>query len=120
MFQYKNCSKYYEVKKLDTTDLDAVYQLCISNPTYYQKMHTKVTLDSVQYDMTNFPPDKTIDDKYFLGYFKNQRLIAIMDLILDYPALDWIIYGGSFIATYRDWQQYYSRTFKLSFYNNFF
>lgn len=48
-------------------------------------MYSKVTLDSVQYDMTNFPPNKTIDDKYFLGYFENQRLIAIMDLILDYP-----------------------------------
>lgn len=85
MIQYKNFSNTYSVRKLDTSDLDVVYKLCLSNPLYYQKMHSEITLDSVRCDMTNFPQNKTVDDKYFLGYFKDQCLIAIMDLILDYP-----------------------------------
>ena len=30
------------------------------------------------------PPNKQLEDKYYLGFF-DQQLIAVMDLILDYP-----------------------------------
>ena len=37
-------------------------------------------------DLSRTPPGKTADDKYFLGFFqKDQTLIAILDLIFDYP-----------------------------------
>lgn len=31
------------------------------------------------------PPGKTSDDKFYVGYYDNGRLIAVLDLILAYP-----------------------------------
>ncbi len=35
--------------------------------------------------MHALPPNKDICDKYYLGYFDGQKLIAVMDLIMHYP-----------------------------------
>ena len=35
--------------------------------------------------MEALPPNKTYDDKYYIGFFENNTLVANMDLILDYP-----------------------------------
>ena len=44
------------------------------------------TLENIMEDLSRTPPGKTADDKYFLGFFqKDQTLIAILDLIFDYP-----------------------------------
>ena len=35
--------------------------------------------------MKALPPGKSYDDKYYIGFFENDSLVAIMDLILYYP-----------------------------------
>lgn len=35
--------------------------------------------------MQALPPRKTMEDKYYLGFYEGGRLIAIMDLILGFP-----------------------------------
>ena len=44
-----------------------------------------MTEDSVRADMAALPPHKTVEDKYYLGFFKNETLVAVMDLILGFP-----------------------------------
>jgi RimJ/RimL family protein N-acetyltransferase len=36
--------------------------------------------------MEVLPPGKTKSDKYFLGYFEDDILIAVLDLIIGYPS----------------------------------
>lgn len=36
-------------------------------------------------DMTALPPEKSEEDKFYLGFFAGDELAAVMDLILDYP-----------------------------------
>ena len=37
------------------------------------------------HDMEALPPRTTYDDKYYVGYFEEDRLVAVMDLILRCP-----------------------------------
>jgi len=85
IFQVENLSKQYRVRKLTDTDVAAVYALCKENPQYYQYCPPFVTEDSIRADMAALPPRKTVEDKYYLGFYDGDRLIAVMDLILGFP-----------------------------------
>ena len=84
-FQIENLSKNYVVRKLIDADVPAVYALCKENPLYYQYCPPFVTEDSIRVDMVALPPRKTVEDKYYLGFYEGDRLIAVMDLILGFP-----------------------------------
>lgn len=48
-------------------------------------MHEEPSLHCILEDMYALPPNKTMDDKYFIGFYKDEQLVAIMDLITRYP-----------------------------------
>lgn len=78
-------SKTFYVKKINEEDIDVVYNLCSKNVNYYKVCPPKVTKESIRNDMYALPPNKTSDDKYFIGFYDNDNLIAIMDLIIKFP-----------------------------------
>lgn len=84
-FQIENLSRKYAVQILTDTDVAAIYALCKENPLYYQYCPPFVTEDSIRADMKALPPHKTMEDKYYLGFYEENRLIAVMDLILGFP-----------------------------------
>ena len=92
-FQIEQLSKQYEVRKLTDTDVAAVYALCKGNPLYYQYCPPFVTEDSIRADMAALPPHKTVEDKYYLGFFEGDRLMAVMDLILRFPTEETVFVG---------------------------
>ena len=51
------------------------------------------------HDMTITPPGFTQKDKYFFGFFENQTLIAVMDLVDGYPMPE-IAFIGLFMTAY--------------------
>ena len=56
--------------------------------------------ESIRRDFTALPPGKTAEDKYFLGYFRENRLCAVLDLIAGYPDnetafIGWFLLDGS-------------------------
>ena len=81
----KDLSKTFYVRKLDKDDIEMIYDLSYKNHIYYQYHPPFVTRDSILDDMKALPPGKSYDDKYYIGFFENDSLVAIMDLILDYP-----------------------------------
>ncbi len=84
-FQIEHLSKQYRVRTLTDSDVAAVYAFCRETPLYYQYCPPFVTEDSIRADMTALPPRKTMEDKYYLGFFEGDRLAAVMDLILGFP-----------------------------------
>ncbi|MGN1040478.1 MAG: GNAT family N-acetyltransferase, partial [Candidatus Fimimonas sp.] len=44
-----------------------------------------VTKQSILDDMNALPPNTTFDNKFFVGFFEKERLVAILDLVLQYP-----------------------------------
>lgn len=78
-------SDEYEVRRILERDIEAVYRLCSGNPLYYEYCPPFVTKEGIRRDMTMFPPDKEISDKYFIGFYQRGKLMAVMDLIDGYP-----------------------------------
>lgn len=81
----EDISKKYQVRILEEKDISIVYSFCRKNKLYYEFCPPFVTPESIKADMTALPPGKRREDKFYLGYFDNDNLTAVMDLILGYP-----------------------------------
>ena len=98
-------SKKYYVRKLQKNDIDQIYDLCSKNYLYYQYRPPYVTRKSIESDMVALPDNVDFKDKYYVGYFKNEKLIAVLDLIDGYPKKD-ILFIGFFmmdISIQKNW-----------------
>lgn len=81
----KLLSKRFDVRRLDINDVDIIYDMSCKNDIFYQYHPPFVTRESIIEDMEALPPLKSYDDKYYIGFFENNTLVANMDLILGYP-----------------------------------
>lgn len=86
MLNIEKLSTEYQVKKLTVTDADHALKLVQSNANFFNFCPPAPTRHSILEDMKVVPADKTLADKYYLGYYKDNKLIAIIDLIVGYPA----------------------------------
>lgn len=78
-------SQTYAVRRLGRDDVEIVYDLMRSNDIFYQYHPPFVTRKSILEDMDALPPGKGMEDKYYVGFFEGDALIAILDLIDGYP-----------------------------------
>ena len=78
-------SSIYQVRRLDENNVSLIYSLCSKNKLYYTYYPPFVTLNSIKEDLKALPEGKQLKDKYFLGFFLEEKLIAIFDLIMFYP-----------------------------------
>ena len=78
-------SNEYTVRRMEKTDVADIYLLCSKNGLYYQYCPPFVTKQSILDDMKALPPNKEMCDKYYIGYYKGEELIAVMDFIMAYP-----------------------------------
>ncbi len=78
-------STKYKVCRLTEKDIDCVLELCMGNPLFYQYCPPAPTKESIAKDMAALPPRTKIKDKYYLGIYDEDKLIAVLDLILNYP-----------------------------------
>lgn len=79
-------SKQYKVRDLVPDDALMVYEMLRYNTIFYQYHPSVVTVESVLADMKALPPSKSGEDKHFIGFFNLSSLVAVMDLIEDYPS----------------------------------
>lgn len=78
-------SERFYVRRLHENDVDLIYDLSCENKLFYQYHPPFVTKESILEDMSALPPGKSCEDKYYIGFFEDAFLVAVMDLILDYP-----------------------------------
>ena len=81
-----NCFSGYEVRRLTEDDLNEMYALCAGNPLYYEHFGSPLTPEGLRSDLTALPPGTAPEQKYFVGLRRSDTLIALLDLIHDYPA----------------------------------
>lgn len=81
----KDLSKIYHVRRLAEADIDIIVEMCSKNENFYKFHPPFVTPESILQDMNSLPPGKTHDDLYYIGFFENDVLVAVMDLVLGYP-----------------------------------
>lgn len=75
----------YKVKPITEDEVEEVEELCSQNKLYYQHCPPMATRESIISDLHNLPPKKTEEDKFYLGFYLNHKLVAVLDLILNYP-----------------------------------
>ncbi len=78
-------SNQYQVRQLLEEDVPDIYQLCSANHLYYEYCPPFVTEESIKEDMVALPPHTIMEDKYFVGFYEGNKLIAVLDLINGYP-----------------------------------
>ena len=81
----KLLSNRFGVRRLDINDVDIIYDMSCKNDIFYKYHPPFVTKESIIEDMDALPPHKSYDDKYYIGFFEDNSLVANMDLILGYP-----------------------------------
>lgn len=84
----RKISSIYTIKQLQESDIPTVLELCKGNPTYYKYMKMEPTFQNLKEDLTALPPGKSMEDKFFVGFYQEDKLIAILDLIVGYPDAD--------------------------------
>ena len=93
----RGLSDKYIVKKLEDSDIQDIFELCRENKLYYEYCPPAVTEESIKRDMDALPPGIAINDKFYIGFYTDGKLIAVMDLIYGYPEKK-IAYIGFFMT----------------------
>ena len=88
----------YKVRRLTESDIWLIYNLCLGNQQYYEYCSKEPSIDIIKDDMTITPPGKCVSDKYYVGFFDGERLIAALDLIDGYPEDDIAFIGFFMLA----------------------
>ena len=84
----------YDVRRITEADITAVYNLCRANRRYYRYAKTEPTKRNLTEVISEMPEGTEPSQKNFLGFYDaDDKLIAILDLITDYPQA-----GSAFIG----------------------
>ena len=86
-------SKEYKVRVLKEKDICDILNICNGNPNYYNYCPPKASEELIIHDMNALPPGKTHEDKYYIGFYETEKLVAIMDLIAKYPDVETAFIG---------------------------
>lgn len=78
-------SSRYDVRKLTENDIGEIFELSRENPLFFRYCPPQATRESIREDMKALPPNGDLENKYYVGFFEEEKLIAVMDLILGYP-----------------------------------
>lgn len=98
----QNLSSQYTVRDLHPEDAAIVYEVLKHNTIFYQYHPPMVTVESIIEDMEALPPGKVYEDKHYIGFFQDASLVAVMDLIENYPGSGTALIG--FFAMNTDFQ----------------
>ncbi len=86
-------SRIYSVRRLDFADIDRVLALCRENTQFYEYCGAEPTKAQIQSDLQLLPPGVQAGDKYYLGFFQAEELIAVLDLVDGYPEPETVFIG---------------------------
>lgn len=85
---FQRISSCYRIKRLAWEDVDGILALCKGNAEYYRYMNSEPSAENIRDDLAALPPGKAMDDKFFIGFFMENKLTAVMDLITGFPSAD--------------------------------
>lgn len=86
-------SNKYDVRKLQHDDVELIYSFCKSNTQYYQYCGKEPSVELIERDLEITPPGFPIEQKYYIGFFDGDKLVAVMDLEDGYPDEDYAYIG---------------------------
>ena len=88
MIEIQKLSTRFDVRRLDDGDADSVLELCRENTQFYEYCEARPSREQVLQDMHITPPGIQPRDKYYVGFYADDVLAAVMDIIDGYPEGD--------------------------------
>lgn len=91
-FDLPPLSTKYQVRDLSMEDVGDILALYRSNPLYFHHCPPPPSEQSIRQDLTVVPEGWDRSKKHYLGFFEHSNLMAVLDLIEDFPKEDtaWI------------------------------
>lgn len=86
-------SNRFNIRRLNLQDTELIYEFCKKNTQYYEYCEKEPSIELIENDLKITPPGIPMEQKYYIGFFEEERLIAIMDLIAGYPSEDNLYIG---------------------------
>ena len=93
MFEISKLSTRYTVRRMDDPDAGAILELCRHNEQYYRYCGRQPSRELILRDLHLTPPDTPASAKYYVGFYDDAALAAVMDLIDGYPDRDTAFIG---------------------------
>lgn len=88
----------YKIKIISEEDYDNLYNLELSNIDFYMCTQGRaVTYEEAVQDTIDLPPNTTQNQKFYICFYDNEKLVAIMDYIEHYPSKG-IVWIGLFMT----------------------
>ena len=105
-------STSHAVRRITETDISDVYKLCKSNRKYYENTgNSAPTVESLTEIISRVPQGVDGSNKYFVGFYEDDHLVALLDLITGYPEKDDAFIGWFMVDGRRQRQGIGSRIF---------
>ena len=86
-------STIYKIKKMGEEDVSIILNLERGNILYFEYCPPEPSLETVLNDLKTLPDGKSFNDKFYIGFFNSDSLVAIMDFIVSFPQEDTIFIG---------------------------
>ena len=93
MLNLSQLSTIYKIKKMGEEDASIILNLEYGNPLYFEYCPPEPSIATVLNDLKVLPDGKSSDNKFYIGFFNNDNLVAIMDFIVSFPEEDTIFIG---------------------------
>lgn len=92
-------STSHQVRHIAKEDISDVYVLCKSNQKYYEYMNDAPTVESLTEIISRVPDGAEQCNKYFVGFYEQNQLISVLELITGYPEnndafIGWFMVAG--------------------------
>ena len=91
--EIKKLSEKYDIRKLNFDDVEMIYTFCKSNTQYYKYCGKELSIELIERDLRITPPGISLEQKYYVGFFEEGKLVAVMDLEDGYPDEDYAYIG---------------------------
>ena len=88
MIDISKISELYEVRLLNDSDIDRMLDLCLRNTLFNHYCRIDPTAELLLDDMHTTPNGSLMINKYYLGYFKDNELVAMLDYVDEWPIQD--------------------------------
>lgn len=93
-------STEYAVRTIREEDTADVYKFCKSNILFYESLRNSHASENLTEFMTKLPENKKEKGRHCVGFYAENKLIAVMELILGYPGsndalIGWFMVDGS-------------------------
>ena len=85
MFDLSKFSTQYNVRYMSDSDADEILAFCLQNKQYYRYCGKQPSRELILRDLHITPPNTPAEAKYYVGYYEENNLVAVMDLIDGYP-----------------------------------